>query len=394
MRSFRSVSPLAVVALAALSHGQIKATQIASGLTQPVGVYADPSVAGRSYVTQKGGQVVALQNGSSSVVADVSGLIDTNGERGLLGMAFDPNYATNNRVYLSYVDNTSKALRVVRTNGFDLSTSQTVIDVPHPTDAANHYGGTIRFGGDGMLYVGMGDGGGGNDPEGDAQNKDNLLGKILRLDVSGNGAGVGPSDNPFVNADGDDRIWAYGLRNPFKFSFDINGDLYIGDVGQDTREEIDRIGGNQGGANFGWRAREGFVQNPLYPGETVVGAVDPIFDYAHNGGGRSVTGGVVYRGSALGSSYVGRYFFGDYITRQVWSIDPNASDVAGSLIDHTAALGINPRVVSFDLDANGEIVLTDIASGQLYRIDAVPEPASMVALGLGALALIRRKGKR
>jgi glucose/arabinose dehydrogenase len=391
--SFRTPLALALAAVGPLAHAQLKSTLVTSGLGQPVGYYADPTNSSVAYVTQKTGQVVRLNNGvASGNVVDLGSRVATDGERGLLGLAFDPNYASNNRVYMSYVDEASKALRVVRTNGFDLGTAQTIIDVDHPTAQSNHYGGTIRFGGDGKLYVGMGDGGGANDPENDAQNTNSLLGKILRLDVSGNGTGYSlPTDNPFANGGGRGEVWAYGLRNPYKFSFDTNGDLYIGDVGQDTREEVDRIGATQGGVNFGWRTREGSGPNPATDGSTPPGAVDPIFDYGRSVGG-SITGGFVYRGSALGSSYVGRYFFGDFVSRKVFSIDPNASNVGNSLIDHTSSLGISPQIVSLDPGAGGEIFLTDI-SGRIYRVDAVPEPASMAALALGVAAVLRRRKK-
>ena len=230
----RRLSSLAVAGLAAHGHAQLKATPIASGLAAPVGYYVNP-LTGIGYVTQKGGDLVQVGGGT---VLNAGSLypadgIATDGERGLLGMAFDPNFASNHQVYLSYVVDSTKALRVVRMTDFDPSTVKTIIDVGHPANASNHYGGTIRFGGDGKLYVGMGDGGGGNDPENDAQNiSANFLGKILRLDVSAGGAGYAvPGDNPFVGKAGLDEIWAYGLRNPFKYSFDMNGDLYIGDVG-------------------------------------------------------------------------------------------------------------------------------------------------------------------
>lgn len=386
-----SFSFLILFAGAGSTLAQLQAVQVATGLSQLGGSWGDPTNADRIYAVQKTGQVIPITNGVvGSPVVDVSSRIDTAGERGLLSMAFDPHYATNGRVYLSYVDNATKSLNVVRTNNFDLSTADTIITIPHPTDQSNHYGGNIRFGGDGMLYIGMGDGGGGNDPENDAQNVDSLLGKILRLDVSGTGAGYAvPTDNPFVGKDGADEVWAYGLRNPFKFSFDTNGDLYIGDVGQNNWEEIDRAVGSPAGVNYGWHTREGFHQNPAYPGETPpTDAVDPIFEYSHSIG-HSITGGVVYRGSALGSAYFGRYFFGDFVNQRLWSIDPNASDIAGSLQEYTAGLGSSISFTGIEADANGELILTDFG-GSIYRVQTVPEPTTVAALA-GGLALLARR---
>lgn len=394
MRSpIRSIATVSFAALGAAAFGQLQAVELVSGLSSLTGSFGDPTNASRVYAVQKTGQVIPVTNGiAGAPVFDVSSQIATDGERGLLGLAFDPNYAANGRVYLSYVNNATKALDVVRTDNFNLATAEAIISVPHPTDTNNHYGGNLRFGTDGNLYIGMGDGGGGNDPENDAQNLDSYLGKILRIDVSGSGPGYAtPGDNPFVGKDGLDEIWAYGLRNPFKFSFDTNGDLYIGDVGQDNWEEIDRAVGHPGGVNYGWRAREGFHQNPAYPGETVLNAADPIFEYDH-GIGQSITGGVVYRGSALGAAYVGRYFFGDFVNKRLWSIDPNASDVAGSLQEYTAGLGASISFTGIEADANGELLLTSYG-GSIYQVQAVPEPASMLVLG-GALAMVARRRRR
>ena len=374
---------------------QLKGVQVASGLSQPDGLHVTQSDPSAFYVTQKTGQLQVVRNGVvASTAVDLSGIVDTAGERGLLGLAFDPNYATNGQTYLSYVqkNDSTHALHVARLTNFDLSTAQTIIDLPH-ADFNNHYGGNLQFGPEGDLYIGIGDGGNGNDPNGNAQNKNVLLGKLLRLDVSGGGAGYTiPSDNPFVGQAGvRGEIWAYGLRNPFKYSFDGN-DLTIADVGQDSYEEIDRSVGNLGGRNYGWRTREGFHQNPAYPNDTPpANAVDPIYEYAHNGQGRSITGGFVYRGSALGSHYVGRYFFGDFVSKQLWSIDPNAANVAGSLEEYTAGLGFSAGITDISPDANGEVVVTDFYSGKAYRLEAVPEPATFAVLGLGALALVRKR---
>ena len=392
MRPTHRLSLAAALAASSLAHAQLTAVQVATGLNQPDGLYASPTDPTALYVTQKGGKVQVVRNGVvESTAADVSGLIATDGERGLLGLAFAPDYATSRNVYLSYVDNASKALRVVRTKDFDLATSQTIIDLPH-AQYNNHYGGGIKFGPEGNLYIGIGDGGSGNDPDNYAQNKNVLLGKLLRLDVSGSEAGYAiPSDNPFAAGGGRGEIWAYGLRNPFKYNFD-GSDLYIGDVGQDRYEEIDQAIGNPGGRNYGWRVREGLHDNPANNDALPSGLTDPIFEYDHSQG-QSITGGFVYRGSGLGSAYVGRYFFGDFVQGRLWSIDPSALDLAASLQEYTAGLGTSGNITSIDPDANGEIVVTYFG-GNAYRLQAVPEPATFVALGLGALALLRRRRSR
>lgn len=390
--SLRTTTALTAAILATGAFAQLTAVQYGTGMSQLTGAYGDPLNPNRYYALQKTGQIVPVTNGVvGAPVATVTG-IDTAGERGLLGLAFDPNYAANGRVYLSYVNNQTKALDVIRTTNFNLATAQHIISVPHPTNASNHYGGNIKFGGDGMLYIAMGDGGGANDPENDAQNINNMLGKIMRIDVSGSGTGYSvPTDNPFVNAPGLDEIWAYGLRNPFKFSFDTNGDLYIADVGQDAWEEVNRMAGNIGGVNYGWQALEGTHANPFAVAPPAANAVPPIFEYSHSVG-QSITGGFVYRGSALGSHYVGRYFFADFVTRKLFSIDPNAANVALSLEEYTAGLGASISYTGIEPDANGEILLTSFG-GSVYRLQSVPEPATMVALGLGLAALIKRKKK-
>lgn len=384
---------ISALVVSATAQAQLIATPIVTGLSQLTGTYGDTTNANRLYALQKTGQLIQIDSGTPTTVVNVSSLIDTSGERGLLGFAQDPNFSSNGWSYISYVNDQSKALDVVRLTNFDLGSAQSIISVPHPTGASNHYGGNVRFGTDGKMYVAMGDGGGGNDPENDAQNLNNYLGKILRIDVSAGGSGYAiPTDNPFVNADGLDEIWAYGLRNPFKFSFDTNGDLYIGDVGQSAWEEVNRNIGNVGGINYGWQALEGTHLNPNAVAPPAANATPPIFEYSH-AVGQSITGGVVYNGTALGAQYQGRYFFGDFISQKFWSIDPNATDVAASLIDHTLGLNADISFTGIESDANGELLLTSF-NGSIYRVEAVPEPATLAILGLAAgAAALRRKKK-
>jgi glucose/arabinose dehydrogenase len=248
-------------------------------------------------------------------------------ERGVLGLAFDPDYATTGRffVYLTNADGNIEIREYHHTDGHaraDPDPVQTIITIPHP-DFDNHNGGSMMFGPDGYLYIGTGDGGSGGDPNGNAQNKDVLLGKILRIDINGDGFRDDdrnyaiPDDNAFVGKDGADEIWATGLRNPWRFSFDTNGDLYIGDVGQNAWEEIDYVKhGTGSGLNFGWNFREGlhhYTGTPPNPHHFT----DPVFEYSHHGGSASVTGGVVYHGKG---GLDGAYFFDDFVTGKLYTL--------------------------------------------------------------------------
>jgi len=251
---------------------------------------------------------------------------------------------------------------------------------------ANHNGGNLVFGPDGYLYIGLGDGGSANDPQNNAQNPDTLLGKMLRIDIGvsdSDPAGYRvPPDNPFldgqpISALGE--IWAFGLRNPWRYSFDdfgsgATGALLIGDVGQGAREEIDYEPRGAGGRNYGWRMREGFIATPGIPATTPAfePLTDPMLDYVRTEG-RSVTGGFVYRGHALGAAYAGRYFFADFVTSRVWSIALSASIPAlvpswPDIIDHTNELGgALGGVASFGRDTDGELYLATFA-GRLLKI--------------------------
>jgi Ca2+-binding RTX toxin-like protein len=301
-------------------------------------------------------------------------------ERGLLGLAFHPDYETNGRFFV-FITNASGHIEIreyARSDDdpalADATMVQRLLTIPHPGHS-NHNGGFLGFGPDGKLYVTVGDGGGSNDPNGNAQNLDSLLGKILRIDVDGDDFAADPTrnyaipdDNPFAGATpGADEIWAYGLRNPWRISFDsATGDLYIGDVGQDLREEVNfEAAGGSGGVNYGWNFREGSVQGPNPP-PNPPGLTDPVFDYAHPFG-EAITGGYVYHGPSPGLQ--GAYFFGDYITNRLMTLRVVDGEAQG-YIDHTdhvtgATLG---HISSFGVDNAGNLYVV-ILSGAIYRLE-------------------------
>jgi glucose/arabinose dehydrogenase len=261
---------------------------------------------------------------------------------------------------------------------------------------SNHNGGHLAFGPDGYLYIGLGDGGSGNDPDHRAQNPNDLLGKMLRLDVNVTDADVAgyriPPDNPFLGGNGArDEIWAFGLRNPWRYNFDDvarggNGALIIGDVGQRSWEEVDYEPAGSGGRNYGWRNREGAHDNVLTRPLAYQPATDPVFEYDRSFGA-SITGGFVYRGNALGAAYRGRYFFADFVSGRVWSIaltivaggEARASDRR----EHTAELGgaaVLGNISSFGVDADGELYLVNY-SGTIVRISgAITAPSTPTGL--------------
>jgi len=333
-------------------------------------------------------------------------------ECGLLGLAFHPEFASNGRFFVHYSDDAcdtriSEFTATLDPLAADPQSERPILSVEQPQ--RNHNGGWIGFSpNDGMLYVALGDGGGGHDDgeghtpgTGNAQDvTNNLLGKILRLDVDGDDFPADdernyaiPPDNPFVGVTGDDEIWAYGLRNPFRAGFDrLTGDLWIGDVGQQTREEIDfQPAGSPGGENYGWRLREGSIATPTggVGGPPPPDHVEPVFDYARTMGS-TVIGGTVYRGPIAGLR--GRYVFGDFGSSRIWSFDP--ADPDGTLVEHTSELGaILP--VAFGEDAAGHLYVVSIA-GAVSRV--VPEPGALAA-GLAALASLaalraQRGGRR
>ena len=330
----------------------------ASGLERPVDLQPDGS--GRLYIIEKPGRIRILENGQllDQPFLDIDDRVGSNGnEQGLLGLVFHPQYAQNGRFFVNYTDNNGDTV-IARfqvsddSNIADVNSEVRLLGVDQPF--ANHNGGVLTFGPDGYLYAGLGDGGSAGDPLGNAQNTRTLLGKILRIDVDSVDPYSVPADNPFGN-----EIWAYGLRNPWRMSFDrLTGDLYIGDVGQGVWEEIDYLpAGSAGGTNFGWDFREGAHD---YEGGGPPGMVDPIAEYSHQEGGCSVTGGFVYRGAI--PEWNGIYLYGDYCTGFIWGlIQSNAGWQKQQLFD------VDVTITSFGQDEAGEIyLLSDI--GNIYRL--------------------------
>jgi hypothetical protein len=370
----------------AVAAQTLRSQRIASGFTQPTYLTAPPNDPTRLFVVEQAGRIRLIKNGIvlATPFLDITTSVLSGGERGLLGLAFHPGYATNRRFYVYYTRRPDGAIVVSRylrsLNNPDRAsaeTAQTVIVIPHPT-FSNHNGGCLQFGPDGFLYFGTGDGGGSGDPNCNAQDGSSLLGKLLRIDVdSGNPYAVPPS-NPFVGVAGfQPEIWAVGLRNPWRFSFDrLTGDLYLGDVGQDTQEEIDFTpAGTGGGENYGWKIMEGTTcfssascTNPLPCNSPLF--TDPIWTYNHAGTNNcSVTGGYVYRGSRI-PGLGGTYFFADFCSSQIWSFRVVGGAVT-SFTNRTAELDppnatIN-SISSFGQDSTGELYIVD-QGGEIFRI--------------------------
>ena len=346
--------------------------EVASGLSEPLLLTA-PAGDTRRFLVERAGRIRILGSDGqlrATPFLDLSGLISTNGEGGLLSMAFHPAYAQNGRFYIYYTDKFGNiAIDQVRVSASnpDLAERESlsrIITIPHP-QYSNHYGGMLAFGPDGYLYAGTGDGGGSGDPAGNSQNLDSLLGKLLRLnvDLMVPPLYAVPPDNPFAGQDGKrGEIWAYGLRNPWRFAFDpAGGALYIADVGQDAREEVDVVSPTLKAANFGWNIMEGTA---CYNAATCnqQALVPPVFEYQHNSG-CAITGGYVYRGAAL-PELAGRYLYSDYCKGFLKSFL-----YSGGAVSEATDWGIPDigSVPAFGQDAQGELYLL-AASGKVYQI--------------------------
>jgi glucose/arabinose dehydrogenase len=315
------------------------------------------------YVVEQVGRVRAVRNGRLDPVpvADISEQVTAGGEQGLLGLAFSPD---GRYLYLHLTDRSGDHQVIelaMRGRRADPESQRSVLRIDDPF--GNHNGGQLAFGPDRHLYLAFGDGGGGGDPQGNGQSLGSLLGKILRIDPrpAGGRPYQVPSDNPFVGRDGArPEIWAYGLRNPWRFSFDpATGDLWIGDVGQNAWEEVNREPAGAGGRNYGWNRREG--KHP-YAGERPRGAVDPVIEYGRAGGACTVIGGSVYRGEAI-PGLRGAYLYGDYCAGWI-----RAARTRGGKLAEQRNLGIDvPSLTSFGVGADGELYAMSLL-GKLYRI--------------------------
>ncbi len=367
--------------------------RVATGFAQPLFLTALPDSSGRVLVVEKAGLVRILNPATGAISGtpflDVSASISTDSERGLLGLALAPDFATSGVAY-AYVTNPAGTIEVRRFTSItgnrdrlDPTSSNVIISIPHPGQS-NHNGGWIEFGPDGNLYLGVGDGGGGGDPDGNGQNPNALLGKLLRIDPSRDSFPADaardyaiPAGNPFATTGGAPEVWMTGLRNPFRASFDrTTGNLYVGDVGQNAVEEIDLVPAGVNGLNFGWNRREG--SQPYNGGANSSAFTPPVAEYFHGTGalqGNSVTGGYVYRGPV--ESLRGQYFFGDFVSANIWSA-PVALLVQGQTLASSAFTvrrtafapnaGAIGNIASFGTDQTGNLYIVDL-DGEIFVVE-------------------------
>lgn len=380
MRRITRILGLAGSALlvAQASAQTLTTVKVASGLNNPVDCASPPGDPRLFVCEQNSGDIEIIHPGGAvTKFLDITGIVSVNGERGLLGLAFHPDYANNGRFFINYTrnnGNTRVAEYAVDPSDPDLALPnqvQTIIIINQPF--SNHNGGCLRFGPDGMLYVATGDGGSGNDPGNRAQDPQDLLGKMLRFDVDLPAPFI-PADNPFVGDPSTlDEIWALGLRNPWRFSFDsLTGDMWIGDVGQNAVEEVHAVSASSvGGENYGWRCMEGNSCTGLSGCTCNSGSLtDPVWDYSQSGNGCSVTGGSVYRGSV--ASLQGKYICGDYCSGRLWSMDWNGSGNATNVtqiqnqLDPPGGDAINSPTAIVE-GGDGEMYIVD-HTGEVYMV--------------------------
>ena len=360
--------------------------------TAPVDLQNAGDGSNRLFVVEQRGIIRVFDNDSTaaqkSIFLNIQGRVTFGGERGLLGLAFDPDFANNGYLFVDYTasnpDRTVVSRFVVdplNPNVALADSEQVFLEVSQPF--GNHNGGQIAFGPDGYLYISLGDGGSANDPNNHGQNRQTLLGSILRIDVSALPYGI-PADNPFVgNGDGyREEIFAYGLRNTWRFSFDsATGRLWGGDVGQDQIEEVNII---RNGRNYGWRIMEGSICRPPTLGCNMTGLTLPVWEYIHDPTvGNSVTGGYVYRGSR-NTALIGKYIYADYQRGEIWALD---YDGAGGPPSNQLIIDTRLLISSFGVDEDNELYFCTMNSGAIYRftplaLDDPPGPAPDPRLGL------------
>ena len=371
MRALRDLFFALMLMLPLPATAAVELVPVLSGLSSPVFAGNAGDGSNRLFVIEQAGVIRVRQPGASSAgtFLDIRAKVAAGGERGLLGLAFHPQYASNGRFYVDYTRVADGAIVIAEyrvstdANIADPSTEKVLLTIPHPT-VANHNGGMLAFGPDDLLYIGVGDGGSGNDPPDNAQNLDVLLGKILRIDVDRGDTAAGtpyavPADNPFVNAPGRDEIFAYGLRNPWRFSFDrVTGVQWVADVGQGTREEVDMP--IVKGGNYGWRVYEGFECTGNDPSLCDPSRYRfPIFDYPHTASRCSITGGYVYRGSQSALPG-GTYVYGDFCSGDIFGWNGSTQSVL-------LTTGLN--IASFGEDEQGEVYVVALG-GSVSRLAA------------------------
>lgn len=373
----RVFATMLLVSLACLGQSTITLTRVATGVPDPTDIQSAKDGSQRLFVVQQNGLIRILRDGQllATPFLDIAGRIAAGGERGLLGLAFPPGFADKHYFYVNYTDRNGNTVvaryRVSPANSdiADPSSEEVILRQQQPY--ANHNGGQLQFGPDGYLYVGLGDGGSANDPQGNGQNRRTFLGKILRLDVESDlSAYRVPSSNPFV---GDPsylpEIWALGVRNPWRFSFDnATGDLWIADVGQGRAEEIDfQPSSSKGGENYGWKLMEGLECLPGTSCNTA-GLVLPIWEYEHGSGDCSVTGGYVYRGTQA-PGLRGTYVYSDYCSGRIWGLRREGDRWVNQLLLQTGR-----NITTFGQDESGETYIGDAGSGELLLLSGNEAP--------------------
>jgi glucose/arabinose dehydrogenase len=372
LRALNTVALLVAALLLGSATAQ-RLVPVADGFAQPLGIVAANDGSGRLFVVEQRGTVAAVAaDGTTSRWLDLQGRTRAQGERGLLGLAFHPEFATNGRVFVHYSDRNGDTVLSelsvdAAASAVDPATETVLFTLEQPY--GNHNGGALVFGPDGMLYLGLGDGGSGGDPLNAGQDLGTPLGALLRFDVDAGGPGTArvPADNPFLATPGArPEIWAYGLRNPWRFSFDPRtGDLWIADVGQNAVEEVNLLrAGAPAGANFGWRVVEGDRCFDPARGCDPSPFEAPVATYTHaSGWGRSVTGGVVPYGPAA-PSLAGRYVFGDFVSGRLFVLD-----AAGDGFTASPLLTAGFAVAGFGLDEALDAYVADYGGGVLYRLE-------------------------